>query len=530
MTLHAPRLIPETAPFSERERALLDEFFVRTFGLGQAPAVPLPSPEPKGPLDDGDDGAAPWHDPAMPIDHRMQLAAARPLRRRMMAAMGQQDCGQCGYTCEAYADSIFLQAEPRLNLCVPGGKATARVLKALVEEMGGGVLDPDEQAAKAGAKPGTSADQRPGRSRDKPVPARFLSRKRLNGAGSRKSTYHIDIDLAGADLGYVVGDSFGVFPGNDPVLVDQIIAAIGAPPDFPIAGRALRDVLTEDMSLSPAPDTLFQLISYLTGGDRRRRAQALAKGSDHDGDAATLDVLAALEMFPGLRPDPEAFIEVLEPLQPRLYSIASSPHATPGRVSLTVDMVRYEAAGRQRTGVASSHLCERVSPGAELKVYIQKAHAFRLPADAATPIIMVGPGTGIASFRAFLQERATHPAPGSAWLFFGHQHEETDFFYREELEQFLSRGVLRKLSTAWSRDGAAKVYVQDRMRQEASQLWAWLQDGAHFYVCGDALRMAKDVEAALTEIVAAEGGMAGDAAKAFIAELKACGRYQADVY
>jgi sulfite reductase (NADPH) flavoprotein alpha-component len=526
MTIHSTRLFPENAPFTTSERALLNDFFVRAFGLDQ-PAVMRPAPVQP---DDGDDGAAPWHDPAMPLDERMQLAAARPVRRRMMAAMGQQDCGQCGYNCQDYANSIFLQAEPRLNLCVPGGKATARMLKTLVEEMGGGVLDPDEQAAKISGKSSNTTDERAGRSREMPVPAVLLSRRKLNGAGSQKATYHIEIDLTGADLDYVAGDSFGILPANDPALVHRIIAAIAAPPDFPIAGRPLRDVLIEEMSLGPAPDALFQFISYLTGGERRKKAQALAKGEDPDGDAATLDVLAALEKFTGLRPDPEAFIEALEPLQPRLYSISSSPRAAAGRVSLTVDMVRYEIADRQRTGVASSYLCERASPGGELKVYIQKAHGFGLPANAGTPIIMVGPGTGIAPFRAFLQERALSLSPGSAWLFFGHQHEATDFFYREELEHFLDAGALTKLSTAWSRDSATKVYVQDRMRQEATELWAWLQEGAHFYVCGDALRMAKDVETAMVEIVAIEGRMSGEAAKAFVARLKASGRYQVDVY
>jgi sulfite reductase (NADPH) flavoprotein alpha-component len=288
--------------------------------------------------------------------------------------------------------------------------------------------------------------------------------------------------------------------------------------------------LIEEMSLAPAPDALFQLISYLTGGARRQKAQALANGKDPDGDAATLDVFAALGKFVGLRPDPEAFIEALEPLQPRLYSISSSPRAGPGRVSLTIDMVRYDIAGRQRTGVATSYLCERASLGGKLKVYVQKAHGFGLPTHPATPIIMVGPGTGVAPFRAFLQERALSRSPGRAWLFFGHQHEATDFFYREELQHFLETGVLTKLSTAWSRDRATKVYVQDRMREAACELWGWLQEGAYFYVCGDALRMAKDVETAMVQIAAKEGCMDAEAATAFIGQLKASGRYQADVY
>ena len=535
MTVHPTivagiELIPDTAPFNARERALLNGFFVKTFQLDKLPAPAVAPGAAKGPLDDGDDGNAPWHDQTIALDERMKLAEGRPLRRRMMAAMGQQDCGQCGYNCQDYANNIALQAEPRLNLCVPGGKATARKLKALVEEMGGGVLDPDEAAAKALAKPPKSTDDRPGRSREKPVLASLISCRKLNEKGSQKATYHIEIDLSEAGLDYTVGDSFGVLPSNDPKLVDAILAAIATPADFPIAGRPIRDVLIEETSLAPAPDALFQLISYLTGGERRKKAQALAKGEDPDGDAETLDVLAALERFSGVRPDPEALMEVLEPLQPRLYSIASSPKATPACLSLTVDAVRYEIAGRERLGVASTFLSERAEPGEKLKVYVQKANGFDLPADPATPIIMVGPGTGIAPFRAFLYERAPHPTAGKSWLFFGHQHEATDFFYREEFEHFLDTGILTKLSTAWSRDSATKVYVQDRMREAGSELWGWLEAGAHFYVCGDAQRMAKDVERALGEIAAIHGNLGGNGAAAWLDQLKKSGRYQTDVY
>src|SRR6185369_10730834 len=258
-------------------------------------------------------------------------------------------------------------------------------------------------------------------SRDNPAIGTFLSRTRLNRTGSEKTTWHIEIDLAGTGIDYTVGDAFGLFPTNDPALADAVLAALAAPSDFPIGGRTLREVLIDGVSLSPAPDMLFQLYSYLTGGARRLKAKALAAGEDPDGDAATLDVLAAIEKFPGIRPDPEAFIEALDPLQPRLYSISSSPKTNPGRVSLTVDTVHYQVGKRHRLGVASTFLGQRVPPGAPLKVYVQKAHAFGLPADPATPIIMVGPGTGVAPFRAFLHERMATKAKGRNWLFFGHQ-------------------------------------------------------------------------------------------------------------
>src|SRR5262249_16266403 len=310
------------------------------------------------PLGDGDDGEAPWHDPALALPERMKLAEGRPLRRRMMAALGQQDCGQCGYNCQDYSEAVFSGAEKRLNLCVPGGKETARTLKALHDELGAAA---EPASAKVPATTPTAdvtaaPAVAPGASRDKPAEATFLSRTRLNKPGSEKETWHIELDLADANIDYCVGDAFGIFPINDPALADAVIAALGAPADFLIGGRKLRDVLIEQVSLGAAPDLLFQLFSYITGGERRQKAKALAAGEDPDGDAATLDVLAALEKFRGLRPDPEAFIEALDPMQPRLISVASSPKVAGKRMALCVDAVRYRMSGRTRLGVASTFL------------------------------------------------------------------------------------------------------------------------------------------------------------------------------
>jgi sulfite reductase (NADPH) flavoprotein alpha-component len=468
----------------------------------------------------------------MPITDRMQLADKRPLRRRMMAAMGQQDCGQCGYNCEDYANAIFLKNEERLNLCVPGGKDTTRMLKSLYAEFGAipavakapGTVDvpaPKPAADAATAKPAPT--------RDSPAEATFLSRSRLNKKGSQKETWHIDIDLNGSGIDYAVGDSFGVFPHNEPALVDAVLAALHAPPDFPVGGRPLREVLTDSVSLGVAPDMLFQLISYITGGERRQKAKLLASGADPDGDAKTLDVLAALEKFPGVRPDPEALIEALDPLQPRLYSIASSPKAMPGKMALTIDTVRYKIGKRNRFGVASTYFADRIAPGTRIKAYVQKAAHFGLPADPATPIVMIGPGTGIAPFRAFLHERMATGAKGRNWLFFGHQHRDHDFFYEDELSGLRAAGVLTRLSLAWSRDDVQKFYVQDRMREVGRELWAWLAEGAHVYVCG-AITMGKDVERAMVDVIAAHGARTIDQSVAFLAELKKSNRYHTDVY
>ena len=520
-----PRLevIPESAPFSEGQRSWLNGFLVGLLQLDGS--VPL-SPEQgaavlQGVAGDGDDGEAPWHDQTMPIAERMKLAEGRPLRRRMMAAMAQQDCGQCGYNCNDYSDAIAANSEARLNLCVPGGKETARMLKALHEEL---------EKAPATASPAAAVAAELGRSRDNPISATFVSRRLLNKTGSEKQTWHIEFDLSGCGLDYVVGDCFGIFARNEIGHVDQIIALLGASHTTEVNGKTLRDALIDDVSLSPAPDKLFELLSFISGGAVREKARALAQGEDPDGDAATLDVMAALQKFSGVRPHPEAFVEALEPLQPRLYSISSSHNATPGRLSLTVDCVRYVIGKRKRFGLASNFLAERINPGDEVKVYVQKAHGFALPQDPRTPIIMIGPGTGIAPFRAFLLDRRAAGAGGKNWLFFGHQRSDCDFFYSDELNAMKTAGLLTRLSLAWSRDGDKKFYVQDRMREVGRELWTWLAEGANVYVCGDAKRMAKDVERALVDIVAQFGARSTDEAVSFVGELKKTGRFQQDVY
>jgi sulfite reductase (NADPH) flavoprotein alpha-component len=522
-------IIPLNAPFSEAQRSWLNGFFAGL--LSDAPA-PLSAEQGAAVMQGaaGDDGEAPWHDQTMPIADRMKLAEGRPLRRRMMAAMAQQDCGQCGYNCHDYSEAIANKAEGRLNLCVPGGKETARMLKALHEELDKVPATTSVSEAAPVPPPAAAPVVEPGRSRDNPAPATFVSRRLLNKPGSEKETWHIEFDLIESNLDYEVGDSFGIFAQNELGHVDQIIALLGASHTTKVRGRTLREVLTDEVSLAPAPDSLFELISFITGGAQREKARALAQGDDPDGDAATLDVMAVLQKFSGVRPHPEAFVEALEPLQPRLYSISSSHNATPGKLSLTVDCVRYVIGKRRRLGLASTFLAERVQPGDQVKIYVQKAHGFGLPQDSKIPIIMIGPGTGIAPFRAFLLDRRATGSTGRNWLFFGHQRSSCDFFYSDELNAMKTSGLLTRLSLAWSRDGDKKFYVQDRMREVGRELWSWLAEGAHIYVCGDAKRMAKDVERALVDIVAQHGARSTDEAVSFVGELKKKGRYQQDVY
>ena len=308
-----------------------------------------------------------------------------------------------------------------------------------------------------------------------------------------------------------------------------MIAALGAPADFPIGGRALREVLIEGVSLGAAPDMLFQLFSYVTGGERRQKAKALAAGEDPDGDAATLDVLAAIEKFSGIRPDPEAFIEALDPLQPRLYSIASSPKVDPARMAL----MRRCGALRDRRAAPGSASPRPFSPTASVPATRSRSTCrrrthFGLPADPSLPVIMIGPGTGIAPFRAFLHERMATKAPGRNWLFFGHQRSDYDFFYEDELTGMKAAGVLTRLSLAWSRDGDEKFYVQDRMREVGRELWAWLA-AAPISMSAAMPSAWQGRRRALVEI-GPHGARTTDEANAFVANLKKSGRYQQDVY
>ncbi|TCR64865.1 sulfite reductase subunit alpha [Bosea sp. BK604] len=528
MTVQSPnplvQVLPETAPFSEEQRSWLNGFFAGLLSLDNAGVTALSPAENAAMMAEADDGA-PWHDPAMEIGERMKLAEGKPLPRRLFAAMAQQDCGQCGYVCATYSAAIAEGKEGRLNLCAPGGKDTLRMLKALTEEAGSAPAAAPAEAAAPAAPAGPV-----GRSRENPALATFMSRRKLNGEGSEKETYHVEFDLTESGLDYVVGDAFGIVAQNDPRLVDAVIALLGARPDADIGGKSLRDVLLADRDLGPAPDALFQLISYVTGGETRQKAKRLAAGEDPDGDLDRLDVLGTLHKFSSARLSAEAFVEALDELQPRLYSISSSFNATPGRISLTVDTVRYRIGTRPRWGVASTYLAERVAPGDKVKVYVQRAHGFGLPENSETPVIMCGPGTGIAPFRAFLHDRKATKAPGRNWLFFGHQRRTSDFFYEDELNALKQDGVLHGLTLAWSRDGKEKIYVQDRMRERGAELFAWLEQGAHFYVCGDAKRMAKDVERAMVDVVAEHGKRSADEAVAYVAALKKAGRYQADVY
>ena len=535
-------VLPESAPFTPAQRAWLNGFFAGLLGArtvsadGQAVAEAVQAAAPPATAPETEE-SFPWHDPALGIDERMKLAEGRPHARILMAAMAQLNCGACGYLCQTYAEAIAHGEEKDLTRCAPGGKETARKLKELVAgappaQSRAGVVDVSVRGA---ALPTSSA--KPAHGPHNPYPARLLACTPLNRPGSDKDTRHIALELKGGGVTYKVGDSLGVCPENCPDTVQWILEALDASgaekvsaPDGSLV--PLSEALLRHYTVTrPSSELLELLAESATDAAERASLKALAGDAEGAGLPPGEEVLDLLTHFRSARPTLERFATALSPLRPRLYSISSSPAAHAGEVHLTVGLVRFvNPRGRQCRGVASTFLGERVRPGQKVRVFVQPSHGFAPPADGNTPIIMVGPGTGIAPFRAFLCERRATGARGRNWLFFGDQRRACDFLYEDELVGMHRDGLLTRLDTAFSRDQAEKVYVQQRMTENAPQLWAWLREGAHFYVCGDARRMAADVDAALRKVVSEQGGMSPDAAKMFVADLAKAKRYQRDVY
>lgn len=368
--------------------------------------------------------------------------------------------------------------------------------------------------------------------RDNPFPARLLANRRLNADGSQKETRHFEISLESSNLNYECGDALGVVPKNCPELVADILRSLKFSGEEMVSPAnngevPLRQALAEFYDITkPSPEFLKAI------GERNPALRELLVPECKDDLKKFLwgrEIVDLLFATPTAKFSPAEFVALLKKIAPRLYSISSSPKAHAGQVHLTVGIVRHESHGRKRKGVASTFLADRATENPVL-VFIQTSHGFRLPKGLETPIVMVGPGTGVAPFRAFLHERRALGASGKNWLLFGEQHAATDFYYRDELEKMFSDGHLTKLSTAFSRDQSEKIYVQHRMIEHAKELWSWLESGAHFYVCGDASRMAKDVDDALHEIIETAGNKSADDARVYVAKLKSEKRYQRDVY
>jgi sulfite reductase (NADPH) flavoprotein alpha-component len=470
-------------------------------------------------------------DSAKPLHTALGQAGAPSLAsiRFSVCALGDtnytQFC-QCGKDFDVHFEKLgATRVTPRVDCDLdyeePFTQWLDTALSTLSSEVGR--VTPDAPSPGRTTSSDTTDEETSAYSKKNPFPALLLTSKNLNAPGSGKQVHHVEFSLEGSGLVYEAGDALGVFAQNCPEHVNDVLHALGCDGEEAITApdgstTSLRRALTELYDLGKPPAELVALYgasSNLSGGTA----------------VALHHVVDAILASPGVKIAPTDFVRTLKKLQPRLYSISSSPKAHAGQVHLTVGAVRYEKDGRARKGVCSTFLADRAPPGAmRVGVFVHSNNAFRPPANGDLPMIMVGPGTGIAPFRAFLHERLATGAKGKNWLLFGDQRATTDFLYRDELEALQKSGALTRLDTAFSRDQAEKIYVQHRMLEAATELYAWLEAGAHFYVCGDASRMAKDVDAALHQVVERAGGKTAAQAADYVQALKTAKRYARDVY
>ena len=459
--------------------------------------------------------------------HRLLFGKkAPPLPALRFAVCGLGDSSYPDF-CQAGKDFDTRLAElggerlaPRADCDVDYQATAAAWIADLVPRLA--ALQPAAPRTPTAAAPATPAAY----DRDHPFTAPLLARQKITGRHSTKDVRHIELDLAGSGINYQAGDALGVWCENDPARVDAILAALKLEGVTVIDGKTLREQLIREREISQNTPQFVQ--GYA----------ALAKSADLDAEIAThgaapyaantpLDAIVA--RYPAAI-TAEQLLTLLRPLTPRLYSIASAPEEVGEEVHLTVGVLHYEHDGKAYSGAASGYLGERLPEDGAARVFVEPNPNFRLPDDPQAAIIMIGNGTGIAPFRAFMQARVAREAPGKNWLVFGNPHFTEDFLYQTEWQGWQKDGFLHRYSLAWSRDQAEKVYVQDKLREEAASVWQWLKDGAYVYVCGDAARMAKDVERALLDIIAGEGGMDADAAADYLDELRQARRYQRDVY
>ncbi len=586
--------LPDTAPFTPEQRAYLNGLFAGLFAHAPRATNPAPAAKPLLPLtilfgsqtgnaealakrvakEAGKQGFAPTifdaaqypreqlktekhlllitstYGDGEPPDNAKDLwefltattAPALPELKFSVLALGDTNyekfC-ECGKNFDRRFHELGAhRAHPRVDCDVdfeePFGNWLAGALGALAG--GGGVISESVISRSVTSAPVSATDSLvTGYSRAHPFPAPLVANRRLNAPGSGKDTRHFEIALDGSGLTYEVGDALGVVPANCPELADEMLRTLGCTGGEAVPGAKggevpLREALLRHYDITKIAQPLLQAMAERSGDELLKQLTAPGVNGELTKFLWGREIVDLLLAHPRAKFAPMEFVGLLKKLQPRLYSISSSPKAHPGQVHLTVGVVRYESLGRARKGVCSTFLAERAGGGAAAPVFVHTNKGFRPPADGSRPMIMVGPGTGIAPFRAFLEERRAVGATGKNWLFFGDQRSEMDFLYREELEAMHRDGTLARLDTAFSRDQEEKIYVQQRMLEHATELFTWLEAGAHFYVCGDANRMAKDVDRALHQIIEQAGGRTAEPAAEYVKKMQAEKRYQRDVY
>ncbi|MCK2003408.1 assimilatory sulfite reductase (NADPH) flavoprotein subunit [[Brevibacterium] frigoritolerans] len=421
---------------------------------------------------------------------------------------------------------------PRMDCDLDYDEPASEWLEGVISSLSEGQVSSAAAVPEAKA----SAGEQTSYSRTNPFKAEVLENINLNGRGSNKETHHLELSLEGSGITFEPGDSLGIYPKNDSDLVDMLLMELEWDPEETVKVnkqgelRQLRESLISDFEITVLTKSLIEQVAQLTGNEDLK--ELLKPGNEErlKEYREGRDLLDFVRDFGSWGDSAQEFVSILRKIPARLYSIASSLSAYPDEVHLTIGAVRYESHGRERKGVCSILCADRLQPGDLLPIYIQHNQNFKQPKNPDTPIIMVGPGTGIAPFRSFIQDREESEAKGKTWLFFGDQHFVTDFLYQTEWQKWLKTGVLTKMDVAFSRDTDEKVYVQDRMRGQSGELYEWLQKGAAVYICGDEKNMAHDVHNTLIEIIEKEGNMSHADAQAYLEDMQQNKRYQRDVY
>jgi sulfite reductase (NADPH) flavoprotein alpha-component len=574
-----PIQIPNDAPFSAEQRAWLNDFLTKALAVGNQPAAPVGPSVPVTVMYGSQTGTAEGLAKKLfktlkkgnfePEIHDMAAydRSRLPAERNLLIITSTYGDGEPPDTATDLHSWLMSDAAPRLegisysvlalgdssypDFCKCGIEFDTRLSALGANRISSRVdvdvdpekpfatwsaevlasLSPASASIPAGEAPAAEAADE-GFSKTNPFPAPLVENRNLNGPGE-KQTHQIALSLEGSGLTYEVGDALGVYPLNPPDVVDEIIANLPFKPSdvpTPDGGEvSLREALIRYYDIGSLNKSVIQKWQARSGSPFLRSLVEADDKKAFDDFCWGRHLIDLVIDHPADFTDAEEFVSHLKKLQPRLYSIASSPKAHPGEVHLCVGIVRYDTHGRKRGGICSTFFADRVGDE-KPRVYVHSNNAFRLPPDGATDVIMVGPGTGIAPFRAFLEERKATAAKGRNWLFFGNPYSATDFLYQDELEAYQADGTLSKLDLAWSRDQKEKIYVQQLMVKNGAELWAWLKGGAAFYVCGDASRMAKDVDQALLKVAEEQGGLTADEAAAFISQLKKEKRYLRDVY